>query len=218
MNNGNSSLFVFRTILKIKTMKTIAKITLMFALVAFANSLFAIRFSNLRVDLLPMSSESAVLKISTYGNSNFRITVVDKKDRIVFSNENAEPMDNYTVKYDYSNLKDGSYKIAVVNGDLTTERSFRKVDGSIKVGKEKMMLKPYFGYENGIVKCTYLNFSEEFVTLNLLKKNQLLYTKDLGKNFSVSEALSLSQLDKGSYTAVLSAGGKEYSFQIDKKE
>jgi len=199
-------------------MKTIAKITLMFALVAFANTLFAIRFSNLRVDLLPMSSESAALKISTYGNSNFKITVVDKKDRVVFSNENAEPIDNYTVKYDYSNLKDGSYKIAVVSGDLTTERSFRKVDGSIKVGKEKMMLKPYFGYENGIVKCTYLNFSEEFVTLNLLKKNQLLYTKDLGKNFSVSEALSLSQLDKGSYTAVLSAGGKEYSFQIDKKE
>jgi hypothetical protein len=50
-----------------------------------------------------------------------------------------------------------------------------------------------------------------------LKKDQLLYTKDLGKTFNMSEAINLSQLDVGSYTAVLSAGGKEYLYQIDKK-
>jgi hypothetical protein len=198
-------------------MKTISKITFVFALVAFANTSFALRFSNLRVDLLPISAESAVVEISTFTNSNFKITVVDNKDRIVFSNENAEPIDNYRVQYDHSNLPDGVYKLTVVSGDLTTERSFRKTLGAIKVGKEKMMIKPFFGYKNGLVRCAYLNFPKEYLTLYLLKKDQLLYTKDLGKTFNMSEAINLSQLDVGSYTAVLSAGGKEYSYQIDKK-
>lgn len=198
-------------------MKTIAKVVLVFALAAFANASFALRFSNLRVDLLPVSSGSAVVEISTFSNSNFKITVVDNKDRIVFSNENAEPLDNYRVQYDHSNLPDGVYKLTVVSGDLTTERSFRKTLGEIKVGKERMMIKPYFGYKNGLVRCVYLNFPKEYLTLYLLKNDQLLYTKDLGKTFNMSEAINLSQLDVGNYTAVLSAGGKEYSYQIDKK-
>jgi len=198
-------------------MKTIIKITLAFALVAFANTTYALRFSNLRVDMLPLSSESAVVEISTLTNSNFKITVVDNKNQIIFSNENAEPIVNYSVKYDHSNLPDGVYKLRVVSGDLTTERSFKKTHGSIKVGKEKMMLKPFFRYKNGIIRCTYLNFSKENLTLYLLKKNQLLYTKELGKTFNMSEAINLSQLDEGSYTAVLSAGRKAYSFLIDRK-
>ena len=128
------------------------------------------------------------------------------------------PSNNYQVQYDHSNLSDGDYKLTVVSGDLTTERLFKKENGAIKVGKEKMELKPHFGYKNGIVSCSYINFSKEFVTFSLLKKGQVLYTKDLGKPFNMSEAVNLSQSDVGSYTAVLSAGGKEYSFQIDKKD
>jgi len=198
-------------------MKTIAKITLVFALVAFANTSFAVRFSNLRVDLLPVSAESAVFEISTFSNSSFKISVVDDKDRIVFSNENAEPIDNYRVQYDHSKLQDGIYKLTVVSGDLTTERSFRKTHGAITVGKEKMMIKPFLGYKDGLVRCAYINFPKEYLTLYLLKNNQLLYSKDLGKTFKMSEAINLSQLAVGCYTAVLSAGGKEYSYQIDKK-
>ena len=198
-------------------MKTIVRVMLVFAFVTFASTLYAIKFSNLRVELLPLSAENAVVEISTFSDSNFKITVADNKDRIVFSNENAEAIDNYRVQYDHSNLPDGLYKLTVVSGDLTSERSFKKTNGAIKVRKEKMMIKPFFGYKNELVKCSYLNFPKEFVTFSLLKKDQLLYTKDLGKTFNISEAINLSQLDLGSYTAVLSAGGKDYSYQIEKK-
>jgi len=199
-------------------MKTIAKVILVFAFVAFANTLYAIKFSNLRVELLPLSAENAVVEVSTLSDSNFKITVVDDKNQVVFTNENAVPSNNYQVQYDHSNLSDGDYKLTVVSGDLTTERLFRKDNGAIKVGKEKMILKPYFGYNNGIVSCSYINFSKEFVTFSLLKDGQVLYTKDLGNPFNMSEGVNLSQSDLGDYTAVLSAGGKEYSYQIDKKE
>jgi hypothetical protein len=97
---------------------------------------------------------------------------------------------------------------------MTSERQFKKSHRIINVGEEKTTIEPYFGYEDGILRCSYLNFNKENMSLRFFKNNELIYTKDIGRNFNLQEAMNLSKLDKGNYEAVLSAGGNEYSYPI----
>jgi hypothetical protein len=193
-------------------MKTMLKVTFLFAFVAFANTLFA--SGNLKVNILPLDAEKAVVAISTLSNSNFNITIADDQGQIVYYQENSNPGENYRKVYNFSDLEDGTYKLTVVSDDMTSERQFKKSHRIINVGEEKTTIEPYFGYEDGILRCSYLNFNKENMSLRFFKNNELIYTKDIGRNFNLQEAMNLSKLDKGNYEAVLSAGGNEYSYPI----
>ena len=194
-------------------MKTILNVLMMFAFVAFANTLFA--SGNLKVNIVPVSSEKAVVTITSLKDSNLKISVKDDKGMIVYYKEATNSDNNYQKVYDFSDLEDGSYNLTVVNNDLTAERSFQKKQGKIKVGEEKTTLKPFFGYKDGFLKCTYLNYSKENLTLNIYDGNQLIYNKNIGCHFNVLEALNLSKLYKGNYVAVLTTRDKEYSYNIN---
>jgi hypothetical protein len=194
-------------------MKTMFKLGLVFVLAAFTNTLFAT--GNLKVNILPVSAEKAVVAISTLSNSSYKITVTDENERIVYSDENSDAAENYRRVFNFSALENGDYKLKAMSNDLTAERTFSKTNDGIEVGEEKTTLKPFFGFEDGILRCTYLNFPKEDMTLNFYDNNRLMYTKKIGRNFNVCEALNLSKLTYGNYEAVLSAGDQNYSFQID---
>ncbi len=95
----------------------------------------------------------------------------------------------------------------MVSNDLTA-------DGRIKVGEEKTTLEPFFVYEAGILKFSYLNFGKEDMTIYFYKNNEQIYTKSLGRDFNVQQALDLSKLDKEAYEAVLYAGTKQFEYPI----
>lgn len=194
-------------------MKTILKVTLMFAFVAFANTLFAV--GNLKVNIIPLSAEKAVVAISSLTNSNLKISVTDDFGRLVYYKETTEPGDNYRKVYNFSDLEDGKYNLSVVSDNLTTERQFEIGNKTITVGEEKTMLEPFFSYEDGYLKFSYLNFNKENVTLYFFEKNQLIYSKKIGRDFNVNSALNLAKLREGNYVAILAAGGKEYSYPIE---
>jgi len=196
-------------------MKTILKVTLAFAFVAFANTLFAT--GNLKVNIQPISAEKALVAISSLTDSNLKITVEDSQGRIVYYKEVAEPTGDYKKVYDFSDLDAGNYKLSVESDRLTSERSFEIKNWKIEVGNEKTTIEPFFGYNDGLLRCSYLNFPKDDLTLYFFDQKQLIYTKEIGRNFNVSEALNLSKLDKGNYTAILSTKDKDYSYDIDIK-
>jgi len=193
-------------------MKTMLKVTFLFALVAFANTLFAA--GNLKLNILPVNAEKALVAISSLSDSNFNITITDNNDNIVYYRENSGTGEYYRKIYNFSNLEDGTYKLTVVSDDLTAERQFNKSHGKIKVGEEKTTLEPFFGYEAGILRCSYLNFSKEDMTLHFFKDNDPIYSKKIGRDFNIQQALDLSKLGRGTYEAVLSADGKQFSYPI----
>ena len=193
-------------------MKTILKVLMMFAFVAFANTLFAV--GNLKVNIFPLSSEKAVVAISSLTNSNLKISVKDNMGRIVYYKETNEQSDNYRKVYDFSELEEGSYHLSVVSDDLTTERPFQIKRGEITVGEEKTTIEPFFGYKDGLLRCCYLNFQKENVSLNFYVENSLIYSKKIGRNFNVVEGFNLSKLRKGNYVAILSAGEREYAYNV----
>jgi len=196
-------------------MKTILKVTLAFAFVAFGNTLFAT--GNLKVNIQPISAEKALVAISSLTDSNLKITVEDSQGRIVYYKEVAEPTGDYKKVYDFSDLDAGNYKLSVESDRLTSERSFEIKNWKIEVGNEKTTIEPFFGYNDGLLRCSYLNFPKDDLTLYFFDQKQLIYTKEIGRNFNVSEALNLSKLDKGNYTAILSTKDKDYSYAIDIK-
>ena len=196
-------------------MKTILKMTLVIAFAALANASLA--SGNLIVKLQPVSNEKAVMNILTLTNSHLSITVTDEENRIVYFNETTEPVDRYRQVYNFSDLESGVYKLTVKSDDLTSEQVFEKNRREIVVGKEKTTLKPYFGYQDGMIKCTYLNFPKENVKLRFFEKTHLIFSKEIGRNFNVCGALNVSKLGKGEYVAILSAGDKEYMYPLEIK-
>jgi len=194
-------------------MKTMLKVTFLFALVAFANTLFAA--GNLKVNIVPVKAEKALVAISKLSDSNFNITIADANGQIVFYKENSNPSENYRQVYDFSDLENGTYYLTVVSNDLTTERQFSLSYGQITVGEEKTTLQPFFGYQAGILKCSYLNFEKDKVTLIFYKNDEQIYSKKIGRDFNIHHALNLSKLDKGEYKAVLYAGEKQFKYPIE---
>ena len=197
-----------------KTIKTISKLTMLFAFVAFANTLLA--GGNLKVNILPLTSETAVVAISSVDASNLQISIENENGEKVYYKETDAENKDYRKVFDFSNLERGDYKLSVTTNGLTTERNF-SIDKNIAVGKEKSLIEPYFAYKNGVLRVSYLNFPEEKVSLNFYANNDLVYSKEIGTKFNVTEGYDLSKLNKGTYSVVLSTDSKSYSYDLDLK-
>ena len=116
-------------------MKTILKVTLLFAFVAFVTTAFAA--GNLNVNIVPLSADKAVVAISSLTDSNLKISVEDELGRIIYYKETAEPAGDYRKVFDFSDLEEGQYKLSVESDKLTTKREFEINNGKISVGDEK---------------------------------------------------------------------------------
>jgi hypothetical protein len=196
-----------------KTIKTISKLTMLIAFVAFANTLMA--SGNLKVNILPINSETAVVSISNAQASNFQISIANNKGEVVYYKETDSQSIDYRKIFDFSNLENGDYKLSVNVDKMTTEREFSIKNHNIAVGNEKSHIEPFFAYKDGILKLSYLNFSEEKLNLNFYNENELVYTKAIGDEFSVQEGFNLSKLDKGDYSVVLSTNDKSYTYNVE---
>ncbi len=196
-----------------KTIKTISKVTMLIAFVAFANTLMAT--GNLKVNILPLTSEKAVVAISNTAAANFQISIANDMGEVVYYKETEGTSKDFRKVFDFSNLEKGSYNLSVSIDGMSTERSFNIENKNIAVGKEKSLMEPYFAYKNGVLKLSYLNFPEEKLSLNFYNKSDLVYTKSIGDKFNVTEGFDLSKLEKGTYSVVLSGDSKNYTYSLN---
>ncbi len=196
-----------------KTMNAISKVTMLFAFVAFANTLMAT--GNLKVNIVPMTAEKAVVEISSADASNFEISISDNSGEVVYYKKTDEERSNYQKVFDFSDLDNGKYKLSVTVDNQTTERLFEIKNKNIVVGKEKNSVKPFFAYKDGILKLSYLNFSEKNMNLDFYSGNELVYSHKIDNQFAVNKGFDLSKLDKGNYSVVLSADDKTYTYNVN---
>lgn len=196
-----------------KTINSISKVTMLIAFVAFANTLMAT--GNLKVNILPLTSETAVVAISNTAAVNFKISIENDRGEVVYYKETDADTKDYRKVFDFSNLDRGDYKLSVSADGFTSERAFKIQNKNIAVGKEKSMLEPFFAYKNGVLKLSYLNFSEENLRLNFYDGNNLVYSKEIGGKFNVTEGFDLSKLDRGAYSVVLSTGDESYTYNVN---
>lgn len=196
-----------------KTIKTISKLTMLLAFVAFANTLTA--SGNLKVNIYPLSSEKAVVAIVNNTASNFQISIENSDGETIYYKEASADSKAYRKVYDFSKLEPGNYTLKATMGQTITERSFKISKNQIAVNAEKVSLEPYFSYKEGVLGVSYLNFSEEDLNLHFYDANGVVYAKEIGNEFNVIEGFDLSKLASGQYTVVLLAGSKEYAYHVN---
>ncbi|OFX57030.1 MAG: hypothetical protein A2066_04645 [Bacteroidetes bacterium GWB2_41_8] len=206
---------VFKTEKNMKTIKSISKVTMLIAFVAFANTLMA--SGNLKVNILPLTAEKAVVAISNSGASNFQISIENGKGEVVYYKETNADSKDFRKIFDFSKLEKGDYNLSVSVDGSTTERSFKIDNRNIAVGKEKSTMEPFFAYKEGILVLSYLNFAEENLSLNFYDKNDLVYSKKIGDRFNVNEGFDLTKLANGNYAVVLSTDSKSFTYNVDVK-
>ncbi|MHA7112520.1 hypothetical protein ACRTDU_20520 [Sunxiuqinia elliptica] len=193
-------------------MKTFRTITMMVALTVIAN--IAMASGNLRVNILPLKADRAVVAISNNAESKFQISIEDEQGAVVYFKETDGGMADYRKVYDFSNLENGSYKLVVSLDNISGEREFSIDHGVINVGKEKTLAAPFFSFKDDILRVAYLNHQGEKTSLYIYTKGELVYSKALENSFSVNEGLDLSKLTTGDYQVVLASGDEVYDYNL----
>ncbi|HKJ44096.1 MAG TPA: hypothetical protein VKA27_18510 [Sunxiuqinia sp.] len=194
-------------------MKTFRTITMMFALTVIAN--IALATGNLRLNILPLTAERAVVAISNDAQSKFEISIKDSRGGVVYYKETEGTMTDYRKVYDFSKLETGDYKLIVSIDGVKGERNFSINHNEISVGKAKILEAPFFSYKNDVLRLAYLNHSAEKMKLSIYGNGELIYSKALENNFSVNEGLDLSKLSSGEYLVVLASGDETYDYTVD---
>ncbi len=123
-----------------KTIKLILKTTMLFAFVAFANTLMGA--SNLKVNILPITSETAFVAISNTTTSNFQISIENGKGEIVYYKTTDTNSTDFRKLFDFSNFEKGEYKLSVTVGESTTVRLFKIGSKNIVEGEEEYIEEP----------------------------------------------------------------------------
>ncbi len=68
---------------------------------------------------------------------------------------------------------------------------------------ETRMVKPYFNFENDILKMSYLNFDQNNLKMYVYGGDDLLIEKKLENDFAVHEGLDFTKSSRGLYKIVL---------------
>ena len=110
---------------------------MIFALVAFANTLMAAK--TLTIEIQPLSANNAVIAISSPDNSNLKIKVENNSGEVVYYREITGEGIYYRHMVDFSDFERGMYKLTVESNGVVSERPFKISNKTIKVGKEKIL-------------------------------------------------------------------------------
>lgn len=196
-------------------MKTIRTLTMMLAIMMVVN--VAMATGNLRVDILPLNAERAVVAISNSAESKFEISIENSAGEIVYYKETEGKMADYRKVYDFSKLEAGKYTLVVNIDGATSKRDFSIDSKSIQVGKMKNVVEPYFAFNNDILRVAYLNYPGENMDLLIYEGSNLIYNKALENTFSVNEGLNLSKLKTGNYQVVLATGDQVFDYTVEVK-
>ena len=187
-------------------------LTMMIALTVIAN--IALATGNLRVHILPLTPERAVVAISNNAESKFQISIEDANGAVVYFKETEGNMADYRKIYDFSQLEKGDYKLVVSIDGTIGERNFSIDHKEISVGKEKTLVAPFFSYKDDVLRVAYLNHEGQKPNLYIYADGELIYSKALENTFSVNEGLNLSKLSAGDYKVVLASGNEVYDYAV----
>jgi len=192
-------------------MKTILKVTLVSIFALVASSSFAA--GNLKLNVLPIGGQRALVNISTVETSDLKISLTDDDGNVVYYQE-SDANENFRQVFNFSELDKGNYIFRVVCDEYTTETQIEKSEGSVRFGKEMTTIHPRFTVDDNILRCAYLNFNNEHVVFHLYQSDEELLNKPIGNDFNVQQAVNISKLGRGDYEAVLTAGDKQFTFNI----
>lgn len=198
----------------VKVMKNVKSILTGLALVLVTGAVWAT--GNMKVNIVPAENEKAVVQILNVAESNYEIELKNETGDLVFYKKTDAPSANYARHYDFSMLKDGNYSLTV-KGDNEKMENYLKIEkGTVEVLNQRKEVAPFFTVRDNRLEVSYLNFELENLKVMVYDNNTLLFEKNLEPEFAVNYGLDLSNLQSGTYDAVLVAENSSFEYQIIK--
>lgn len=195
-------------------MKNLKSILTGLALVLVTGAVWAT--GNMKVNIVPAENEKAVVQILNVAESNYEIELKNETGDLVFYKKTDAPSANYARHYDFSMLEDGNYSLTV-KGDNEKMENYLKIEkGTVEVLNQRKEVAPFFTVRDNRLEVSYLNFELENLKVMVYDNNTLLFEKNLEPEFAVNYGLDLSNLQSGTYDAVLVAENSSFEYQIIK--
>ncbi len=195
-------------------MKTIR---LLLAVTAVALVTVASAFEKPKLNVIPLSPDRAIVSVSNDNEAYFELKVESENGSLVYYKLSNKPITAYQKVFDFTNLEDGNYTLNVKVNDTKVSRDFVIANSGISVGNSRLSFDPWFSFENGILKFSYLNFDRENLKMKIYdRNNQLVYQTNLGNNFTITTGYNLNKLESGKYRVELSSFDNLYSYDLAK--
>lgn len=195
-------------------MKNVKSILTGLALVLVTGAVWAT--GNMKVNIVPAENEKAVVQILNVAESNYEIELKNETGDLVFYKKTDAPSANYARHYDFSMLEDGNYSLTVKGDNEKMENSLKIDKGTVEVLNQRKEVAPFFTVRDNRLEVSYLNFELENLKVMVYDNNTLLFEKNLEPEFAVNYGLDLSNLQSGTYDAVLVAENSSFEYQIIK--
>ena len=172
---------------------------------------------DMNVNLIPVQNNKALVAINSTAQNRFEIQIENDNGDVIYYHNVKSPTENYEKIYDLQDLENGNYRFLVSDNNEQVERTVNLRNGEISVTNKEKDMAPYFSFNNGNLKLSYLNFDRADVHLYLYnnENDERVYKADLGSDFSINSGLNLSKLKPGSYEAVLASEDHVHSYDID---
>ena len=169
-----------------------------------------------KMNVVPLSSDRAVVSIQNDKPAVFELSIVAKNGDLVYYKQSAKPLNTYQKVYDFKELENGNYTLTLKVNDTRLSKDFEVASSGIYVGESKLRFDPYFAFADDVLKLSFLNFDGESYSLNIYDENGLVYKSRLGNDFNMVNGYDLSALAKGNYDIVLSSVNSEFTYSIVK--
>jgi len=191
-------------------------IKFLFTVMAVATVAVATAVEKPKMNVVPLTSDKAVVSISNENPAMFELSIVAENGDLVYYKESTKPLNSYQKVFDLKELPNGSYTFNLKINDTNLSKNIEVASKGISVGKSKLSFDPYFNYANNVLKFSYLNFDSESFALNIYNDGVLIYESKLGKDFNMMNGYDLSALNAGKYDVVLSSANKEFTYSLEK--
>lgn len=193
-----------------KVMKTIGTFVLVVAsLISFASDFP-------RLDVVPVSTQKAVVTLANENPARFEVTVRAEDGSVIYRQLSDRSATGYRRIFDFSDMADGHYELSFKVNNTLVKRSVSIKDQSFTVGETEWRFDPYFAYSNDILKVTYLNFDEASLSLAIIRDGVTVWESELGTGFNTMKGYDVSALERGEYNVVLAGNKEEYTFSFEK--
>ncbi len=191
-------------------MKT-KSITLLLLALVFAAGTFATEIPKMNV--VALSDSKVYVTAETSTQSCTEITLRDASGETVYY-KRAKAAPQFRSVLNLEELADGTYTVSLRCGKEFTKRKISVSEGIVAVQRPTDELAPYFAYKNDKVLLSYLNSSQNDVSVLIYNGNDLVLDSKLGSDLAIQRSFDLSKLKNDDVEVVLYGNNQRYNYRV----
>ena len=147
-----------------------------------------------------------VLKLNKQTESSV-LTLTDTEKHQIFV-ENIREDEDYSKKFDLSNLEEGLYYLKMESPTRTVEFTISVEDSEVNVIARDEVAKPFFRKRGNIL---YVNYFNHPVVINVVdSENRVVFTQKMGTELVIGKMINFTNAVKDDYTVSVSEGTNTY--------